>query len=96
MNPVIQIALSLASAVPVVWDRFTQTDDGFYVVYGWIARPDGQRDFVLFQLWETEPEDVFYTTSSAKYSRRIMEVLYGSAEEHNDCRPIADLFATAD
>lgn len=95
MTNAAQIARSLESAIPIVWDRFTKTDDGFYVVYGWIARADGQRDFVIFELWEHEPEAVFCTTSSAKYSRRISEVLYGSADDHNDCRPIDELFALA-
>lgn len=86
------ITTAIASAIPVVWDRFTATDDGFYVVYGWIARSDGQRDFVIFELLENQPEDVFCTTSSAKYSKRIMEVLYGSSDDHNDCQKIAELF----
>jgi hypothetical protein len=93
MTNAAQIARSLESAIPIIWDRFTKTEDGFYVVYGWIARLDGRADFIIFELWEDSPEDVFCTTSSAKFSKRVMEVLYGSAEGHNDCRKIEELFA---
>ncbi|MCX6217648.1 hypothetical protein [Spirosoma sp.] len=93
MSVIIEITTKLSNAIPVVWDRYTVTDDGFYVVYGWIARPDGQRDFVIFEMWDYEkPENVFCTTSSAKYSRLIGEVLYGSSDDHNDCRKIEELF----
>lgn len=92
MNSVIDIVEKLKIAIPVEWDRYTN-DDGYYIVYGWILRTDGQRDFLMIAMWETDPpEAVFYTTSSAKYSRKIAEVIYGSADDHNDCRKIDDLF----
>lgn len=94
MNVVIEVAEKLKAAIPVEWDRFTKTDDGFYVVYGWIPRKDDQRDFVLFQMWDYEmPEEAFCTTSSAKYSEEISRVLYGSAADHNQCRNVTELFA---
>lgn len=81
------------ASVPVVWDRFTELD-GFFVVFGWLERPDGQRDFLLFEMQEGCPiGDVFYTTSSAKYSRSISMILYGADEDHNDCQRIADLLS---
>lgn len=52
MHVIREVAEKLSAAIPVEWDRFTKTDDGFYVVYGWIARSDGQRDFVLFEMWD--------------------------------------------
>lgn len=93
---IISVLEKLKEAIPVEWDRFTKTDDGFYVVYGWIARTDGQRDFVLFEMWDYErPENVFCTTSSAKYSEEIGRILYGSADGHNPCRKIDELFASS-
>lgn len=91
-GPVKAIAHLLASAIPVQWDRFTKTEDGFYIVYGWIPRGDGDRDFLMFEMWATRPmSEVFYTTSSAKYSRQIMTLLYGDEFEHNDCRKFEEL-----
>lgn len=98
METVVQLIHKLKQAIPVEWDRFTVTNDKFYVVYGWIARSDGQRDFVMIQMWDTDnddPEDVFYTTSSAKFSPEISRVLYGSANDHNPCRKIDELLAMA-
>ncbi|MCX6216524.1 hypothetical protein [Spirosoma sp.] len=92
---VIEAMDELSMNIPIQWDRYTKTDDGYYVVYGWIARSDGQRDFIMLAMWETDKiDDIFFTTSSAKYSRRILEVLFGSAEDHNDCRKIDDLLST--
>lgn len=81
------------AVAPVEWDRFTKTDDGFYVVYGWICRKDGQRDFVMVAAWEDKTaDDVFFTTSSAKYSESICRALYGEDEEHNSCIKIEELY----
>lgn len=92
MNAVALITKKLANDIPVIWDRFT-SDDGFFVVYGWIARSDGQRDFLMISMDVDYPaEDVFFTTSSAKYSREIMKCLFGSDEDHNDCRKIEELY----
>lgn len=78
--------------VPIIWDRFTENDDGLFVVYGWIARSDRQRDFVMFEQWrDYAVEECFCVTSSAKYSREITRLLYGSDEDHSDCIPIAQL-----
>ena len=91
----VQIARKLSDTIrAITWDRYTQTDEGFFVVYGWIGRTDGQRDFLVVMLWEYDkPEDVFYTTSSAKYSEEVSRVLYGTADGHNACRKIDELFA---
>lgn len=89
---ILAVMEKLKSAIPIEWDRYTKTEDGFYVVFGWIARSDGQRDYVQFQLWDfQQPEEAFFSTSSAKYSRQIMEVLQGTSDDHNDCRKINEL-----
>lgn len=95
MNILINILNSLKKQIPMVWDRFTCTDEGFYVVYGWITRSDGQRDFIMITWDVAEPIGVWYTTSSAKYSAKICEILYGTAEGHNSCRKIDELFDMA-
>ncbi len=93
---VIDLLKKLNDSIPVEWDRFTKTEDNYYVVYGWIKRHDGERDFLMIGLWANDPpEDVFYTTSSAKYSMEISRVLYGSADDHNPCRKIEEIFAQA-
>ena len=90
---VVAVTELLSSHIPIHWDRFTVTEDGFYVVYGWIPRSDHNRDFLMLEMWESDPpSEVFYTTSSAKYSKQIMEVLYGDEFEHNDCRKIEELY----
>ena len=95
MNSILEVIKKLDESIPVVWDRFTKTDDGYYVVYGWIVRSDGQRDFIMFEMWEYEkPENVAYATSSAKFSRRISEILYGHADDHNECRKIEELWTS--
>lgn len=93
-DKVIDVITKINAAVPVVWDRYTKaSDDRYYVIYGWINRPDGLRDFLTVEMWETEwPENVFHTTSSAKYSELLSEILHGSLDDHNPCRKIEELF----
>lgn len=72
------------NALPFVrWDRCVGDDE--QVVYGWIAREDGHADFVLIEFGPGE--DVGFTTSSALYSREIMERIYSTSDGHMDCEP---------
>src|SRR6185503_3283290 len=49
----------------VAWDRCTG-DDNAGTAYGWIARDDGNKDFLLL-MWI--PDTIGFCTSSARYSR---------------------------
>lgn len=84
------------NALPFVrWDRCVGDDE--QVVYGWIdqgcGRPDGRSDFVLMQFGPGD--DFTFTTSSARYSRQIMEAIYGTTEGHVDCERVEDVFGAA-
>lgn len=83
---------SMALVIPVKWDRFTDNGGNIFV-YGWIARKDGDRDFVVLDM--TQKKDALYcntfVTSSAKYSREIMKHIYGNDESHTDCKKISEL-----
>ena len=95
MNYVAQIITKIQESIPVKWDRFTVNDDDYYVVYGWIARSDGDRDFLVVSMENYDSGnvfDVFYTTSSAKYSKQLCMILYGEDEGHSDCIKIEELF----
>lgn len=62
------------------WDRYTLPDDDL-IIYGWIRRSDGNRDFLLVTF---RPEEwVEFTTSSAKFSERFSK-LFGYSE-HSSC-----------
>lgn len=81
----------IAKIIPIQWDRFTEKD-GYYNIYGWIKRKDGERDFVLFQLYLDNGEiKGSYCTSSAKYSKEIFKLFYGTYEGHNDCKKVENL-----
>lgn len=78
----------MAKILPIVWDRFT-VEDGNYDIYGWIARKDGQRDFVLLQLYiDNGVMKGGFCTSSAKYSKHILMLLYGTTKGHSPCKKI--------
>ncbi len=70
----------------VQWDRWAGTPEGTSA-FGWIARSDGQRDFLLIRFQYGEVTS--YTTSSAKHTAAIADKLDC---EHSNCRPIAELF----
>jgi len=81
----------MAKLLPIVWDRFTESN-GDYDIYGWITRKDGQRDFVLLQLYVDKDEiKGGYCTSSAKYSKEICMLLYGTVKDHSPCKKIIQL-----
>lgn len=79
-------------SIPIEWDRFTGDDDEMFV-YGWIKRKDGQRDFVVIILLSMQSGNnyVNFTTSSAKYSSKICELLFGELSEHQPCVKVKDL-----
>lgn len=86
MQPSIkQVAINLSEAFPIKWDRYTESN-GYYNIYGWIARADGQRDFVLLQLLWFDGVTITggVITSSAKYSKQIGQFIFGDMP-HNDC-----------
>jgi hypothetical protein len=78
----------------VTWDRCAGDDDNL-VVYGWIPRRDGQRDFIAVVFW-TEGEDVCvsFTTSSARLSATFAKLLYGNdaAKIHRPCVRVESVF----
>jgi hypothetical protein len=72
----------------VTWDRYTHGPT-WVNVYGWIARDDGRSDFVLLHIYSGNSLPSFWT-SSALYSTKVAELLYGSAEGHVDCKRVED------
>ena len=92
MEKLIDVLNRLKDEVEVEWDRFTlSADNNFYFVYGWIKRKDGQRDFVIIEFWCDSPDALWYSTSSAKYTEKICEIISGQKGEHNPCRKISEL-----
>lgn len=79
---------NIAYQIPVKWDRFT--NEGYdYNIYGWLSRKDGQRDFILLQLyWENGDVKGSFVTSSAKYSEQLHKILYDKEEGHVGCKKI--------
>jgi|SRR6185312_2259326 len=86
---------SLSKLIPIEWDRFTEDEGGDFNIYGWIKRKDGQRDFVLLNMFLEDGNIRSYksgfATSSAKYSKMIYMCLYGTTKGHNNCRKIESL-----
>lgn len=94
MNKIMSLMAIVGTVAPVTWDRYTYDNVSYYVVYGWINRPDGTRDFVLLAQDELAPaQEAFYTTSSAKYSQAIATAIYGTSADHNPCRKVEELYA---
>lgn len=83
----------LLNRLPFVrWDRCVDWGDGL-VVYGWISRPDGRADFVLFAfLWPDTPAEAHVWSSSAERTEEITRLLYGSEGTHTPCIRVADVF----
>lgn len=78
----------------VQWDRFVfNREIGTVDLFGWIARKDMRRDFVLLtyekglsRSWTTK-----YNTSSAKYSKEIYRILECEGG-HIDCTKVKSHF----
>jgi len=79
---------------PVLWDRYTLNDDSHFCLFGWFPRSDGQRDFLVVYGYDNNMDmnSLYYTTSSAKHTKEIQRLIYGSDEDHSDCIPINKLF----
>ena len=88
MKQIAELITGLQDVAPVTWDRYTEKD-GTYDFYGWIQRKDGQRDFVAINAY-MEGEEVrgSFLTSSAKYSKKISEYMYGDSAVHNKCKHV--------
>lgn len=67
----------------VMWDRWLPWSEGVEI-YGWIDREDAYKDFIILHIYNDD-NSIEYSTSSAKYSTKIHEILYGKAEGHIDC-----------
>ena len=79
-------------ALPFVeWDR-TAGDDYYRMVFGWIDRPDGARDFVVLQTFSDWDGHVHPFTSSAKYTKEISRRLSGCGFGHVDCERVSEVF----
>lgn len=77
-----QIGDMLRKFPEVSWDRWAGELQDHVVVFGWIKRGDGQRDFMLLIFDDGEMQA--YCTSSAKYSADFGKRL--GFETHHDCR----------
>jgi hypothetical protein len=83
----------LLNRLPFVrWDRFTETVNGVEV-YGWIVRADGRYDFVALDI-HLPALEIGFVTSSATYTRRIAEALYGEkvGDFHVECQRVEERF----
>lgn len=79
----------------VMWDRFWEGEDGA-TTFGWIAREDSYKDFVYISYEynsiksrreKADVWDMFWGTSSERYTKEIGEILTKSSK-HNDCRRV--------
>ena len=88
---------SALSDLPFVeWDRFTVVEweeggDQVVSAYGWIDREDSHEDFAMLILWPGD-ETIYTLTSSDEYSEEISERLFGTSEDHNECRRAENAF----
>lgn len=84
----------------VRWDRCLRVPVGgdsqyeMLTVYGWIDRDDGRADFVVME-FPSYDETPGFTTSSAKHSAAINQLLYKDADPnapHYECDRVDDVF----
>lgn len=88
----------ITEGAEVAWDRCT-IEPQFISLFGWIARKDEQRDFVLilFEVFEdndTEDDEndawmCRFITSSAKYSGKFAKNMHLN---HTDCLKVSEVF----
>jgi hypothetical protein len=71
----------LASLDFVMWDRYAGSLDSEIHIYGWIARNDSYKDFVVLTYKDTQVES--FITSSEKYTEQIAKIL--GFENHGKC-----------
>lgn len=73
----------------VRWDRYVEFEEGIEF-YGWISRKDGKFDFLVLDFFSDGFID--YSTSSAKYSLKILYMIGGKRGEHNPCKRIEKIY----
>jgi hypothetical protein len=78
----------------VQWDRGVVGDQRT-IIYGWIRRSDGARDFAIIEFDHSTGLPSWWLTSSAKYSKVLHEWCGGKAEEHVDCVPFQEAMRRA-
>jgi len=91
LTPVVTVRLSLEAMAFVEWDRAAKTDDGRAYFYGWIAREDGRRDFVVVEYALDTGLPGWWLTSSAKYSLTLHKLLDPPDVGHEDCLTITQV-----
>jgi len=84
----------LTETLGVEWDRGVVGEE-HVVVYGWIRRSDGRRDFALVEIERATGQPSWWLTSSAKYSEALHHFCGGKAEEHVDCVPFLEALEAA-
>ena len=76
----------------VSWDRFAFEGETI-AIFGWIARDtDAYKDFVLLEMHAGTGDVERVTTSSAKYSKEIADIMLGEGNNHTDCIRAEDWF----
>lgn len=82
----------------VEWDRgvvapIAGTDDSVCVIYGWILREDGHRDYVQLEFASWYTEQPGFTTSSARFSAEMHARIFGpeAAADHTPCVPVKEI-----
>ena len=94
-RPFIEPLAKVMNLVPQVrWDRCIPLDD-LIRIYGWVERPDGRADFVIFESWlvEGRPELNFFTSSpDPELATTIATALGIAINDHVDCQRIEEVF----
>lgn len=69
----------------LTWDRYTESTRE-YSCYGWIKRKDDNKDFLVLNFMKLDKiHNVWFCTSSAKYSELFAELCKG---KHSKCKKI--------
>lgn len=92
------VVAELMNRLPfVTWDRCVEYEHGVnaddFSAFGWIQRDDGNYDYVEL-IWPSldDPEVCGYSTSSAAYSEKIADILFGGHEGHQSCERVEHVF----
>lgn len=75
----------------IKWDRYHYYKDTrpIITVFGWIDREDSYKDFVVLEFDTNKQLLYFIATSSAKYSKKISEIL---GSKHFPCERVESTF----
>lgn len=68
----------------VMWDRFMFEESDLVTFYGWIAREDSYKDFLVLKY---DAGEWWYITSSVKYDNEIRDIL-GDKERGIPCQSV--------